>query len=80
MKKTEVELNYCELDLDYARTGWDSAYMVLYNVNELLKDNGINISFSLTVHEESELPDEFWNESNPNYNPTGIVIKEVDND
>lgn len=80
MKKTEVELNYCDLDLDFARTGWDSAYMVLSQVNEFLRDRGIDIKFDLIAHAEDEYPEEFWNEEHPEYNSTGIVIKESDDD
>ncbi|EBS4516477.1 hypothetical protein DQT32_03490 [Salmonella enterica subsp. enterica serovar Braenderup] len=80
MKKTKVEINACDMDLEYARSMWDAGHNVLYHVNQVLKDRGINIEFELNTFDEEEYPEEFWNEEHPEYNSTGVVIKETDDD
>ncbi|SOK58667.1 hypothetical protein [Yersinia phage fHe-Yen9-04] len=73
---TKVILNVCNSDLEYAHSAWDGAEISIYRINEVLKERGIDIQFYLETHEEDEYPDKFWNESNPEYNPTGIEIEE----
>lgn len=70
----KVTLNFCDLDLDFARSGWEGAEMALYNVNQVLKGYGIDFEFSLEAFAEDEYPEKFWNESHPEYNPSGIEV------
>ncbi|AQW88913.1 hypothetical protein pEaSNUABM50_00387 [Erwinia phage pEa_SNUABM_50] len=63
----KAKLNFCDLDLDYARTAWDGAYMVLAEVNEVLKERGIKIEFLLEVHSEEDYPSKFWDEEDVEY-------------
>lgn len=56
---SNVKIHVHDYDMEYSRDMWDAGRMVISDVNDALKELGIDVQFELKVHdEESEIPDE----------------------
>lgn len=57
---TKVTLHVSDQDIDYAHDAWYAAEHVLYAVNKILAEKGIDITFNVMDHGDPEaVPDEF---------------------
>lgn len=74
---TSVTFKVTDEDMEFAHSVWDGADYVLFEVNRILAERGIEIKFSIDNCDADEYLEQYWNEDHPDFN-RGIVIEETE--